>query len=189
MTVPSPDIAGLLQECQRGNRRSQEQLYRQFYGYAMGICLRYSYNREEAVEILNDGFMKVFTRSDQYRPEVPFKMWLRRIMINTALDYYRHNLKHRYHEDIDQAIQLPDVDANAVEQLSHEELMEVVQLLTPAYRMVFNLYAIDGFSHDEIAGQLNISVGTSKSNLARAREQLKQLLIRRYHGEFARTSR
>ncbi|MGV3557654.1 RNA polymerase sigma factor [Larkinella arboricola] len=189
MTVPSPDIAGLLQECQNGNRRSQELLYRQFYGYAMGICLRYSHNRDEAVEILNDGFMKVFTRSNLYRSEVPFKLWLRRIMINTALDYYRQNLKHRYHEDIDQASQLPGVDASALDQLSHEELMEVVQLLTPAYRMVFNLYAIDGYSHEEIAGQLNISVGTSKSNLARAREQLKQLLIRRYHGEFARTSR
>ena len=189
MTVPSPDIAGLLKECQHGNRRSQEQLYRQFYGYAMGICVRYSYSRDEAVEILNDGFMKVFTRSDQYRTEVPFKMWLRRIMINTALDYYRLNLKHRYHEDIDQAGQLPDVEASVLDQLSYEELMEVVQLLTPAYRMVFNLYAIDGYTHEEIASQLTISIGTSKSNLARAREQLKQLLKRRCHGEFARTSR
>ncbi|WP_128546674.1 RNA polymerase sigma factor [Larkinella soli] len=188
MTVPSPDIAGLLKDCQNGNRRSQEQLYRQFYGYAMGICLRYSYNRDEAVEILNDGFMKVFTRTSLYRPEVPFKMWLRRIMINTALDYYRQHLKHRYHEDISQAGDLPNAEASALDQLSHEELMEVVQLLTPAYRVVFNLYAIDGFTHEEIAGQLGISVGTSKSNLARARDQLKQLLIRRCH-ECARSSR
>lgn len=189
MASPSPDIARLLQECQDGSRRSQEQLYRQFYGYAMGICLRYSHNRDEAVEILNDGFMKVFTRTNLYRPEVPFKMWLRRILINTALDYYRHNLKHRYHDDISQADNVPDVDASALDQISHEELMKIVQQLTPAYRMVFNLYVIDGYTHDEIAEQLSISAGTSKSNLARAREQLKQLLIRRCHGEFARTSR
>jgi RNA polymerase sigma factor (sigma-70 family) len=189
MTSPPADITGLLLECQNGNRKSQELLYRQFYGYAMGICLRYSYQREDAVEILNDSFLKVFTKSHQYRPDVPFKMWLRRILINTALDYHRMHNKHRFHEDVSQAEAVPVAEATALDQISHEELMGMVQQLTPAYRMVFNLFVIDGFSHEEIAGQLGISVGTSKSNLARAREQLKQFLARRNHGECARTSR
>lgn len=187
MTNPA-DIIQLLEECQHGNRKSQERLYRQFYGYAMGICMRYAYDREEAVEILNDSFLKVFTRTHQYRPEVPFRLWLRRIVINSAIDHNRQYQKHRYHEDIHQAQQIPDAEANGFEQISHDELMEMVRQLSPSYRLVFNLYVIDGYSHDEIAQKLNISTGTSKSNLARAREQLKNKILRRCHEGYTRTS-
>ncbi|WP_266368877.1 RNA polymerase sigma factor [Tellurirhabdus rosea] len=182
------DIPALLTECQSGNRKSQERLYREFYGYAMGICLRYSYSREDAVEILNDSFLKVFTRAHQYRPEVPFKLWLRRILINSAVDYHRQQQKHRFHEDIGRADQLPTVEANALEQITHSELLDMIRQLSPAYRLVFNLYVIDGFSHEEIAAQLQISIGTSKSNLSRAREQLKSMLTRRDHATYGRTS-
>lgn len=189
MTPSTADIVGLLNQCQNGNRKSQELLYRQFYGYAMGICLRYSYQREEAVEILNDSFLKVFTKAHQYRPDVPFKMWLRRILINTALDYHRANQKYRFQDDISRAESIPVAESSALDRISHEELIGMVQQLTPAYRLVFNLYVIDGYTHEEIASQLGISAGTSKSNLARAREQLKQLLSRRGHEEYGRTSR
>jgi RNA polymerase sigma factor (sigma-70 family) len=189
MTPKTDDITVLLQECLNGNRKSQERLYREFYGYAMGICMRYSSNREDAVEILNDSFLKVFTRAHQYRAEVQFKLWLRRILINAALDYHRIHQKHRFHEDIGRAEQLPTVEANALEQITHSELLDLIRQLSPAYRLVFNLYVIDGFTHEEIAGQLQISVGTSKSNLARAREQLRILLTRRNHVECGRTTR
>lgn len=185
-----PALPELLAGCLRNHRRSQELLYRQFYGYAMSICLRYAPTREGALEVLNDGFLKVFTRLDQYEPTQPFKGWLRRILINTAVDHYRQEVRHFYHEDVEQATHVPVSDsADAHSQLAHEELMGLIQRLSPAYRLVFNLYVIDGFTHDEIAGQLGISVGASKSNLARARENLRQLLKQLNYDEYARANR
>jgi RNA polymerase sigma factor (sigma-70 family) len=186
----TPVLTSLLAGCLAGNRRSQEGLYRHFYGYAMGVCLRYTQTREEAVEVLNDGFLKVFTRLDQYDVNQPFKGWLRRVLINTALDYYRQALKHYYHDDVDQATNTATDTADAYSQLAHEELITLIQQLSPAYRLVFNLYVIDGYSHDEIAAQLGISVGTSKSNLARARENLRTTLIKKKeYDERARVTR
>ena len=190
---PPSALHELLAGCLRNQRRSQELLYKQFYGYAMGICLRYTSTREEAAEVLNDGFLKVFTRLQQYDSEQPFKGWLRRILINTALDHYRSEEKHYRHEDSSQAEQLPTSEADAESQLAHEELMALIQLLSPAYRLVFNLYVIDGYSHEEIATQLGISVGTSKSNLARARESLRAMLQKKSQSvkshEYARVTR
>lgn len=174
-----PGLSELLAGCLRGNRRSQEILYRQFYGYAMSICLRYTPSRDEALEVLNDGFLKVFTRLDQFDTRQPFKPWLRRIMINTALDQYRQAVQHYRQEDLSLAEQTPEPGADAFSRLVHEELVELIQLLSPAYRLVFNLFVMDGFSHEEIATQLGISVGASKSNLARARENLKAMLIKK----------
>ncbi len=169
------EFEALLEGCRNGNRRSQELLYKQFYGYAMSICLRYTRTRDEAIEVLNDGFMKVFTKTEKYDPEKSFKGWVRRIMINTALDYYRQNLKHYFHEDVSVAENAPE-NETILSKLAHEELILLVQRLSPAYQMVFNLFVIDGYSHEEIAEQLTISVGTSKSNLARARENLRNML-------------
>jgi RNA polymerase sigma factor (sigma-70 family) len=185
-----PALPELLAGCLRNQRRSQELLYRQFYGYAMSICLRYAPTREGALEVLNDGFLKVFTRLDQYEPTQPFKGWLRRILINTAVDHYRQEVRHFYHEDVEQADQIAVRDSSdAYSQLAHEELMSLIQRLSPAYRLVFNLYVIDGFTHDEIAAQLGISAGASKSNLARARENLRQLLKHFNYDEYARANR
>lgn len=185
-----PALPELLAGCLRNHRRSQELLYRQFYGYAMSVCLRYAPTREGALEVLNDGFLKVFTRLDQYEPTQSFKGWLRRILINTAVDHYRQEVRHFYHEDVEQADQIAGTESiDAYSQLAHEELMRLIQQLSPAYRLVFNLYVIDGFSHDEIAAQLGISVGASKSNLARARENLRQLLKQLNYDEYARANR
>lgn len=182
-------LPDLLAGCLRHNRRSQEMLYRQFYGYAMSVCLRYTQTREEAVEVLNDGFLKVFTKLHQYDPAQPFKPWLRRILINTATDYYRQAAPHYYQNDLHAAEHLTSQEADALSGLGHEYLLSLVQQLTPAYRMVFNLYAIDGYSHDEIATQLGISVGSSKSNLARARENLRLLLQKKTSDEYGRVAR
>ncbi len=185
-----PALSDLLAGCLRNQRQSQELLYRQFYGYAMSICLRYVSTREGAMEVLNDGFLKVFTRLDQYDPAQPFKGWLRRILINTAVDHYRQEVRHYHHEDIGQVEQtVVSESADAFSQLAHEDLLSLIQRLSPAYRLVFNLYVMDGFTHEEIAGQLGISVGTSKSNLARARENLRLLLKHLNNDEYVRANR
>lgn len=186
----SPLLADVLAGCLRNQRQSQELLYKQFYGYAMSICLRYTRTREEALDVLNDSFLKVFTKLDQYNPELPFKAWLRRILINTALDQYRQSVQHYYHDDISQvADQVSTATADAQSQLAYEELLAMISQLSPAYRTVFNLYVIDGYSHDEIAEQLGISVGTSKSNLARARENLRMMLQKKTNNEYTKVVR
>ncbi len=182
-------LTDLLAGCLRQQRRSQEELYRQFYGYAMSICLRYTQTREEAVEVLNDGFLKVFTKLNQYDLSKPFKPWLRRIMINTATDYYRQAVPHYYQSDLMAAEQVSSHEADVLSSLGHDYLLSLVQRLTPAYRMVFNLFAIDGYSHDEIAAKLGISVGTSKSNLTRARENLRLMLPKKTNDEYGRVAR
>lgn len=181
----------LLEGCLQNDRKCQELLYKQFYGYAMGVCMRYVPNREEAVEVVNDGFLKIFQKVQKYDAEKPFKIWLRRIMINTALDHYRQNIKYQNNTDLTAAentIAATDTD-NVYNSLAHEDLIELIQQLTPAYRTVFNLYVIDGYSHEEISRQLDISEGTSKSNLARARENLRVMLSKKKSNEYARASR
>ncbi|WP_337044657.1 RNA polymerase sigma factor [Emticicia sp. 17c] len=167
----------------KGDRQSQERLYRKYYGFAMSVCLRYNQNREEALEIVNDSFLKVFTKGEQYdaagrQSAYPFKAWFRRIIVNTALDYYRSQQKHYFHENLEEAYEVSSTDSNALSQLNHDELLELVQRLPSGYKMVFNLFVIDGFSHEEIAQKLQISVGTSKSNLSRAREILRKMIIK-----------
>jgi RNA polymerase sigma-70 factor (ECF subfamily) len=165
----------LMEGCLRDDRKSQELLYRQFFGFAMAICLRYAHSNDEATQLVNDGFLKVFTKADQYDPTKPFKAWLRRVMVNTSLDYYRQNLKRYYHDEISEQHQL-ESDYRADHDLDYQTLLSFVQELSPAYRTVFNMYVIDGFSHEEIAKKLNISIGTSKGNLSRARENLRKML-------------
>lgn len=186
---PEPDeqLAALIQACVKGDKNSQKALYKSFYGYAMSICLRYCMNREEAAEVMNDGFMKVFTKLNKYHPARSFKGWLRKIMINTALDNYRHNLKHYYQQDIEA---LPDISitGNVLADMAYDDIVRLVQKLSPAYRTVFNLYVMDGYTHEEIAEILDISIGTSKSNLSKARENLRSLL-KKNKDEYARYSR
>lgn len=172
----SPNLKAVINGCLKGSRDHQKVLYEQFYGYAISICLRYAHSTEEAKEILNDGFMKVFTRLAQLK-DGPFKPWLRRILINTAIDHYRASSKHYNVSEINSEVAYNTLtQASAIDDLSHQELILLIQQLSPAYRTVFNLYVIDGYTHEEIATQLQISVGASKSNLFKAREHLKTLL-------------
>jgi len=188
LTPSSPALPELLAGCLRNQRRSQELLYRQFYGYAMSVCMRYTNSRDEALDVLNDGFLKVFTRLEQYDTAQPFKGWLRRIMINTALDQYRASVRHQ-HEDLSAASHASTEIADAYSQLAHEELIDLIQQLSPAYRLVFNLYVIDGYNHEEIATRLLISVGSSKSSLARGRKNLRGMLQKKTNDEYARATR
>jgi RNA polymerase sigma factor (sigma-70 family) len=184
----SAAIDELIDGCLQSNRRSQEVLYRQFYGYAMGVCLRYSKNKDEAREILNDGFFKVFTKLESFDRQRPFKTWLARIIINTAIDYYRHEVSKVVFVHEEAAAEFP-VQESVISKLAYEELVKLVQTLTPAYRLVFSLYVMDGYSHDEIAEQLNITVGASKSNLSRAREKLRELLSKINTDNYDRVAR
>lgn len=197
MSAPSeinPDLLlGLLGGCQRADRGSQRRLYMLYYSYAMGICLRYARTRDEAMEAVNDGFMKVFrdvarfdtTKYDQLTST--FRGWLKRIMIHTAIDQYRANGKQRLQQSLDDtpALQYADEQYTALDALSYEEIIGLVAQLTPGYRAVFNLYVIDGYTHEEIATQLGISVGASKSNLSKARAHLKTLLFKTRHHAYA----
>ena len=167
----------LLEGCLRNDRASQHGFYQHYYGYAMSICLRYTSSREEALDVMNESFLKIFTKLDQYDVNRSLKGWIRRIMINTAIDGYRQNHRHQHHDGLEVVQQQEGSEPNALDQLSYEEILREVQSLSPAYRTVFNLYVMDGYTHEEIAEMLGISIGASKSNLSRARGHLQQKLL------------
>ncbi|NHE59602.1 RNA polymerase sigma factor [Cyclobacterium plantarum] len=172
----SPKLKKIIAQCCQGQSKAQYELFKHAYPYAMGICARFSSGPEEAKEILNDGFLKVFTQIKRYSPDLSFAGWLRRILINTAIDHYRKNKKHNnQHVDIGLDVERPDAERN-LSQLHTEDILKLVQCLPPAYRMVFTLHVVEEFSHKEIAEKLGISTGTSKSNLSKARLKLQQVL-------------
>ncbi len=167
----------LLEGCIREERGYQKELYEKYYGRMMAVCLRYTNNREEARDILNEGFMKVFKNLAKYKPKHSLEAWIKRIMINTAIDHYRKNKKLRNNVDIEYASTKPAEDNNnIIHQLTAQEILKLVQRLTPAYRTVFSLYVIEGYNHREIGEKLGISEGTSKSNLAKARGKLRTMI-------------
>jgi RNA polymerase sigma-70 factor (ECF subfamily) len=169
------ELQQLIDGCKKQNRQSQEMLYKRLYGFAMKICLRCANNQSEASEVLNEGFFKAFTNIEKYDPKWPFKAWLGKIMYHASIDYYRANLKWSYMENLEKSDD-PVHQATIEHQLGYNELLAIIQRLPPAYRMVFNLYAIDGYSHEEIAQMIGISASTSRSNLHKARQKLQQML-------------
>lgn len=171
----------LITACINKQRWAQKQLYEAHYGKMMGVCLRYADNKDDALDILHEGFIKVFRHIAKYQPGTSLYSWIRRIMVNTAIDYYRKSIRRRT-EDLDQAYDLSSNDPDAVSQCTEKEILTAVQTLSPAYRAVFNLYVIEGFSHKEIADQLGITESTSRSNLVKARSKLKSILASRMIG-------
>lgn len=171
----------LINGCRKGKKNFQELLYKQFYGFGMSVCLRYTYSREDALEVLNDGFMKVFNNINVFDPDKPFKSWFRKILVNTALDQYRTNKKYRIQVPLDD-LEIPENDLIAPEyeeqshaELSADHILGMFDRLPDIYRLTFNLYEVEGYSHDEIAGMLGISPGTSRSNLSRAKKMLRTI--------------
>jgi len=148
----------------------------------MSICDRYTNNQDDALEILNDGYLKIFKEIHRYQPSYAdvigsFKGWLRKIMVYTAIDHFRKQRKHEMVGELDTAIiHLPAEIPDACDKISYDEIIRFIQHLSPAYRTVLNLFIVEGFSHEDIAAQLGISVGTSKSNLSKARKQLQKIL-------------
>ncbi len=174
----------LIQACIRQERWAQQKLYETHYPKMMGVCLRYANNEEDARDILHEGFIKVFRNLSKYKPGTSIGAWIRRIMVNTSIDYYR-KLQRRRTDDLEEARHLTTNEADAVSKCTEKEILECVQQLSPVYRTVFNLYAIEGYPHKEIANRLGITESTSRSNLLKARVKLQALLASKYmeHGQ------
>ena len=141
----------------------------------MSICLRYADNRDEASVILNDGFMKIFSSMKQFDLTRPLKPWLRKIMVNTSINHYKEKQRSIQAEEIEQGERESETE-NIISGSSYQEIIGMLHKLSPAYRTVFNLYVIEGYKHEEIAKMLGITVGASKSNLFKAKDQLKKIL-------------
>ena len=182
--LSADDLTFHVEACALNKRESQKVIYSSFYGFAMAICDRYVNKQDDAVEILNDGFLKIFKEIHRYKPAYTdvvssFKGWLRKIMVYTAIDHYRKNQKHQMVTQLDNVVyQIATEREDAIEKLSYEEIIRAIQDLSPGYRTVFNLFVIEGLSHEEISNQLGVSIGTSKSNLSKARKQLQKILFK-----------
>lgn len=166
----------LVKRCKAGERKAQELLYKQFASKMLGVCMRYAADKMEAEDMLQNGFIRVFQKMNDYRGEGSFEGWVRRIMVHSSIEYYR---KHHKLLQLAENGDLPDevaVSPNAVARLDAKDMMALIQRLSPGYRMVFNLYAIEGYSHKEIGEIMGISEGASKSQLSRARSILKGLI-------------
>ena len=165
----------LIEGCRKGNRLAQKELYDIYSRKMMGVCLRYVSDRETARDLLQDGFVKVFTSVDSYTGTGSFEGWMRKIFVNCALEYLRKSDVLREATDLDNTAELINPDSSVVSDLSAAELMALVQVLHAGFRAVFNMFAIEGYSHKEISEMLNITESTSRSQFTRA----KQLLQRR----------
>jgi RNA polymerase sigma-70 factor (ECF subfamily) len=166
----------LIRGCIDNDRLAQKRLYERYYGKMMGVCMRYASGREQAAEMLNIGFFKVFDSIKKYADKGGnLESWIYRIMVNTAIDYLRAEIRHR-HTEIEKTVYIEDT-GSVLADLGAEQILEMVAQLSPAYRTVFNLYVVEGYNHIEIGKMLGISEGTSKSNLAKARAKLQEKIL------------
>jgi RNA polymerase sigma-70 factor (ECF subfamily) len=148
----------------------------------MSICSIYTTSYEDSVEVINDGFLKIFKEIYRYKPAyadhiLSFKGWLRKIMLYTKIDHFSKNHKHRFTKELDNEVIQLSAHEDALDRISYNEIVKSMQKLTPGYRIIFNLFIIEEFSHEEISQRLGISIGTSKSNLARGKKQLQKILL------------
>jgi RNA polymerase sigma factor (sigma-70 family) len=188
MAGPDKAFNELIEGCLKGERRAQQRVYEVFYGKMMTVCLRYTKNTDQAKDILQDGFIKVFQSMDKFNQAGSFEGWIRRIMVNTAIDHFRRTKnsylllgEERSIEDFgdqDEEDVLADDGPEEEMDVKPADVINAMQKLTPAYRTVFNLYVFEEMTHKEIAEMLGINVGTSKSNLAKAKHNLKKLLTK-----------
>lgn len=166
----------VIKACSRNDRIAQRKVYETYYAVMLAIVRRYIRDQEEALDVVNQGFVKVFQKVDQYHFENSFEGWCKRIVINTALDHLRSSKRYKDFFSFDALLPSHQVYNDGVNNMSVDELMEVIDSISPISKVVFNMFAIDGYSHKEIADQLNISVGTSKWHLSSARKQIQSKL-------------
>lgn len=174
------DFRSVIAACIAGNSQAQHILFKKYFGYAKSICLRYTYSPEEAEEVLNEGFFKVFNNLERYDPQQPFKAWLRTVMVNNAISYFRRNKKHYAARAAFDEIPEPGIADDAVSAITAGEIMQLIHELKPIYKTVFLMYAVDGYSHKEIAAMLEINEATVRSQYARARAQLQEAVTVHY---------
>jgi RNA polymerase sigma-70 factor (ECF subfamily) len=164
-----------IEGCARHNAVSQEKLFKHFFGFTMGICLRYLPDKALAQEALNDAFLKIFNQLPyEYKKLTSFRAWARKLIIHTAIDYFRKEKKHLYHNDhdIEESLQ-PD---NFFDKESAEEIIRLLNQLPPLWKVVFNLYEVEGYTHEEIAQMMHIPASSSRTYLTRAKQQLRVLI-------------
>lgn len=168
----------LLKGAVLGDRRMQEQLYQRYAPKMYAVCLRYANHADDAQDILQDGFVKVFKNLEKFRNEGSFEGWVRRVFVNTAIEHYRKKV---YNDSISEREEetIEDQNESALDQLAEKDIIALIQQLSPGYRTVFNMFVIEGYSHKEIAEQLGINEGTSKSQLARAKSMLQKMVKQR----------
>jgi RNA polymerase sigma factor (sigma-70 family) len=176
------DFNNVLKGCCRGDLKAQEELCKQYFGYVMSIAMRFSSCHDNALEIANDSFLKIFRKIESYQIDKEFKTWVRKIVVNTAIDYYRKN-KINSNEISIEAAYNETVDEDVSNNLSAEELIKLINSLPVKYRYIFNLFEIEGYSHDEIALQLGITTSNSRANLTRAKKMLRKMILINSHYE------
>lgn len=186
MNLSDKELEKLIDGCIGGDRASQQKVYETYYGKMMGVCMRYARDRDEAQDLLQDGFIKVFTKIKKYNKEGSFEGWIRRIIVNNAIDSFRKNKNTYLVTDSELVLEKQqneveeEPDEDAYHNIKAEDVMRALQKLSPAYKTVFSLYVVENYSHKEIAEILGISVGTSKSNLAKAKQNLKRILEKEF---------
>lgn len=180
-------LRDIVDGCIRGKRKFQKQLFEMYYGKMMAICYRYAKDADEAQDMVQNGFIKVFNKLDVYNFDGSLEGWIRRIMVNTAIDQIRKNKRNPFSiedeeriQNIEEEVPFSGHEDEFYSKLKAETAIKAISNLSPAYRMVFNMYVIEGFTHKEIAEYLGISEGTSKSNLAKAKQKLRSELTEKF---------
>ena len=174
------NYSNIIKACLKGDRAAQKRFYQIFSDKMYGVCFRYTSNEDEAKDILQDGFIKVFLNLNKFNNKGSLEGWIRKIIVNTALERFRDK-NYLFAVSMDSGYEVGEKEYDhIISELSAKDLLKLIHELTPQYRAVFNLYAIEGYSHKEISEKLNIKEGTSKSNLSRAREILKEK-VRKYY--------
>ena len=164
----------LIKGCIEGDRRMQEELYQRFSPKMYAVCLRYANNSEDAQDLLQEGFIKIFRNLHRFRAEGSFEGWIRRVFVNTAIEHYRKKSAQLSSVSEKEENTIEDTDITALDSLAEQDILNLIQDLSPGYKTVFNLYVVEGYSHKEIGEMLGISEGTSKSQLARAKAILQK---------------
>ncbi len=173
-SINEDNLAFIVQGCIKKKEKYQEILYKKFFGYALSVALMYNHQRSEALEVVNDSFMKIFSNIGKYDVSKPFTGWLRKIVINTSIDYLRRNKNFLFIEN--EKLTIPDETPNAISHITAQEIVKILNLLPHFHKTVFCLYEIEGYSHEEISEQLGIPVSSSRVYLTRAKKQLRELL-------------
>ena len=177
--LPSAEEKSLVEGCLQNRQADQKRLYEKYYGKMLGVCMRYAVDREEAKDILQDGFIKVFQNMASFAFNCPLEAWVRRIMVNTSIDKYRRNIHTQDTRDIETAGEVA-VQADVFSNMAETELLSYIHAMPAGYRIVFNMYVLEGYSHKEISETLNISEGTSKSQLSKAKNYLQKIISKQY---------
>lgn len=166
----------LIEECLKNNRIAQKQLYEKYSRKMFGVCLRYAKCTQDAEDILADSFVQVFMKLSSYKGDGSFEGWIRRVVVNTSITAYRSNLKFNLNDSLSEVYNLSNDDDSAIDQINVQQIKDIIQTLPDGYRMIFNLYAIEGYNHREIAEMLGLNEGTSKSQYSKAKKWLQTKL-------------